>query len=155
TDQLVALGASEARQRLERSPELIAAVPRVGGIVRHHPAHRRRELGVVLDHHDARLDARDRLPDQVVVTVDIHAQQVEIARQRETGDQALDVVAIDHSMAYAQGARGYTVSEPAFDRGDVIGVALDPRARPSLLQQVARIVLETVADTELEELSIA
>src|SRR5262249_15348367 len=61
----------------------------------------------------------------------------------------------DHGVAHAQVASGYPVSEPTFDRRDVIGVALDPCAGPALVQQVARIVLETVADTELEELPIA
>ena len=51
------------------------------GVVLHDPRRGRPELGVVLDHHDARLD-RQRLPDPVVVAVDVDAEEVELLEAR-------------------------------------------------------------------------
>lgn len=150
-DQPIALAPAERRERVQRRAELAAAVPLVFRVVRHHPAHGRVELGVVLDDHDAGRDHGERFPHVIVVAVDVDAQKVRLGRQRETGHERFDVFTSHHGLLQPESAVVDRAGEAGADRFRELGGSLDPHARPALLEQAARVVLASVGDADFDE----
>ena len=66
----------------------------------------------------------------------------------------VDVVAVDHRKTRGEVPGVDHAFESALNRGQGVGVALEPRAGPSLLEQASRVVLQPVSHAEFQESSI-
>jgi len=118
-----------------------------------HQVHRRREFAVVLDHHDARAHAADRLQHVVVVAVDIDAEEVQLAGGGDVraGQQRVDVLRRDAGFKQLEPAVGQLRGEDAPDALAIAGVRFHPQAAPSFHQQLERVALAPVRDAEFDK----
>jgi len=102
----VTLVATEPHQCLQACAKIIRAVPHTRRIIRYDERHRRPQRRIVLDHHNARAHRRDRLPNPVVVVVNIDAEEIDLASHAGLLAQRVDVFRGRHILAEHEFAIG-------------------------------------------------
>jgi hypothetical protein len=152
-DQRVPLLTAQRAQGLERSAVIVGVVPAVARVVLHDPFDRRTKFRVVLDNDDAWLQ-RKRLPDPIVIAVDVDTQQIEFAQLRRL-DEAGDVVRSDEGLSQLQPTLGNLAREGPLHGAIGCSIRLDPQPTPTPIQQQPGIGLQAVLDTELDERSLS
>ena len=150
-DQLIAELTSEQFERLERRPLPIGTVPMMLRVICLLPSVIGREFCIVLDDNRARLDDVNRLPNVIIVAVDVDAQQINLADHAALGDQLVDVVLGDERVQAFELIVSDRGIKPRVDLGDRLLIALEPQPAPTFVQQIMRIALESVLDAELDE----
>src|SRR6202035_259020 len=154
-DDAVALAASEPHQRFETGAEIIAAVPAPLRIVRNDQRQRRPQRRVIFDHDHARLDYRDRLPDPVVVVVDIDAEEIDLAGDAALFEQRIDILGGDEGFADRQPALIEKRLEIFADLFDARRRTFEPEPAPAFDQKLDGIAFDAGFDAELDENPVA
>lgn len=108
----------------------------------------------MLDHENSRGHDADRVPDVIVVPIDVDRQEVDLAADAGPGDDAIDVIDIDEFAHELELSARDTVLEGRADGAGVIGQPFDPQAGPTLLQQVAAVVFLTHLRAEFDEYAV-
>ncbi|HEY4139989.1 MAG TPA: hypothetical protein VGM57_01170 [Pseudolabrys sp.] len=120
-DNPVAFFAAKPDQRFQAGAEIVAAVPSGRRIVRHDEQHRRSQCRIVFDDDNARIDRCYRLPDPIIVVVDIDAEEIDVSRYTGLLAECVDVLSRDQILADRELTAGYERSELLADFGDMGG----------------------------------
>lgn len=84
---------------------------------------------IVIDHDHARPDRGDRLPDPVLVVINIDTEQIDLPGHATLRDQCIDVLGVDEGVIDRQPALSDERLEIDADGGDVLLGAFEPNAR--------------------------
>src|SRR5262249_7835147 len=100
---------------------------------------------VVLYGDEPRIDHVDRLPDPVVVVVDVDAQEVDLAAQARFRNQRIDIFRSDAALANRKPPILDEWGEVFADRRHARRIPLDPQAAPALDQELRGVALDPVS----------
>src|SRR5262249_46991011 len=120
-------------------------------VIWHGECKRRTQARIVFDHYHPRLHRAYRLPDPVIVVVDIDRHEADLARDSGVGDERVDVVGLDRAFFQGQPAGLEEGCEAAADGARMLAVRFDPQAAPALDQQLCGVALHAALDAELDE----
>lgn len=132
----------------DRAPVEVRSLPRTRAL-RLHQRHERVQMRVDLDHDHSRAEALDRLPDPVVVAVDVDREHIELRRNREVDEETLDVRRVDQRVAGAHAPRRRVFAVQLMVLGRV---AFEEHAGPpECVGEQPTIGLHTILSAELDE----
>lgn len=151
TDKLVAFGLTHLDQRTKAGTKIVGALPVHLRIIDLRNCKRGRPGAVILDNHNSGVDRCYGLPDPDIVTIDINAEQADLAGHAAFGEQLVYIVPRNKGLRGLELAVLDIGGQMLADLRDVFVATLEPQAAPATGQQRQRIALDTAFHTEFDE----
>src|SRR5258708_25685556 len=153
-DDAVAFGASQSHQGFETRTEIISSVPDTRWLIRYDKRKRWTQRAIVLDHHDARRCDLDRLPNPVVIKVDIDAEYIYVPNKFCLRKQRIYVLCGNQLLEQSQPSVFEKLLKMRADLGHGSRAGLEPQSAPALDQQLGGVALETLFNAKFHQSAI-
>ena len=98
TDKTIPFLRKRSFQEFQRGPEAVIKFPNMCLIVVHAKEYRRFEFGVILDHHNPRIDTGYRVEEVIIIAIDIDGQQIDLLMADIGPDRLIYVVFGDERL---------------------------------------------------------